>query len=163
MKILRKLRRAAFRYCEGFPIKLGNLNSRFNSLQWRQKKTILIVSGVIIAISCVLAVADGFSSHPSIALPSSIAQPIKENANIQDAHLNSLIPVGSMISIDPEVDTSFLVAMDNKGLLMVTSVHHAADDARTSTWRPVTVEQLRELEVKFRFVPSYRSSIETSK
>lgn len=150
-----------------FSSRIKTLNEQFNSLSMHHKKVIAILSGMLIALSCALAVADGFLSASSITLPQTITQPIKEDRIAAKTRNNSnistmLIRVGSMISMDKDAHTAFEIAMDHKGSLMISTVD-STHDTNKSQWRSIQLEELQKLEEKYRFVPIYQTSTEISK
>lgn len=160
--------RIAHRWKHSFSSHVNKVNLLFNSLPTHHKKMVAILSGLLIALSCLLAVADGFLSSSSITLPQTISQPLKENKAGTDTKFKgsittSLIPVGSMISIDQHAHTAFEIAMDHQGSLLILTVDSTSHETNKYQWRAIKLEELQKLEEKYRFVPIYQTSTEISK
>jgi hypothetical protein len=140
--------------------RIEKLNSKFNGFPQEQRKLILVVTGVMIAMLCGSMVFNAIYGVP--AMPVSMDKiTFPKDIYMQQPDTTKLIPIGKMKGeIDGEFE-AFYLAVDKDDQAYINRDPDYGDDRydKSKGWEPITREQLAVYEKELHFMPHQKKSL----
>lgn len=136
------------------------LNRKFNAFPNGLKKSILILTGIIIAILSGTMIHNAIHNVPSnpfstdkITLPKDIHMPYPDT--------QTLTPVGKMKGEIKDEFEAFYLAVDAEGQVFINRDPEYGEDRynKSKGWEPITREQLQAYEKHLHFIPHQKKSL----
>lgn len=139
--------------------KMDALNMSFNQLSLKTKKFLVIATGMLIAMTCLMIILQAFQLGMSVTTkPESITTP---NDIFMKAPAQKFTLIGKLKGEMIGEFKVIHVAIDHEGQLFINPNPDFSKDSlnKEKDWEPITKEQLNQYEKQLRFIPLQKKGV----